>query len=191
MIVGPRVRLPLRFDASALAADVAALPGSAWLPHFNTAIYSGDWTGVALRRPAGGHSPLYADPTASQFEDAPLLASCPAIGASLEVFRCPLTTVRLLRLGPGAAVGEHRDHLLRAEDGEARLHIPVVSNTGVEFVVGGTPVAMDAGECWYLDFTLPHRVANRGATPRVHLVVDCRVDAWLADLLATATRVAT
>ena len=184
MSIPGRVRLPLRFDAEALAADVASLPATAWAAHFNTAIYQGDWSGVPLRGPAGGHSPLYPDPSAEQFDDAPLLATSPAMRATLDAFECPLTTVRLLRLGPGATVGEHRDHMLRAEDGEARLHIPVVTNPGVEFVVGGHPVEMGAGECWYLDLTLPHRVANRGKAPRVHLVVDCQVDGWLAGLLA-------
>lgn len=190
MTFAPRVQLALRFDAQALAADVLSLSADAWVPHFNTAIYEGDWSGVPLRGPAGGHSPLYPDPTASQFEDAPLLASCPAIRAALDAFDCPLTTVRLLRLGPGASVGDHRDHMLRAEDGEARLHIPVLTNPDVEFVVGGEAVEMGAGECWYLDLTLPHRVANRGAEPRVHLVVDCDVDEWLATLLSAAATAA-
>ncbi|MEO7564512.1 MAG: aspartyl beta-hydroxylase, partial [Sphingomicrobium sp.] len=31
----PLVRLPIRFDTAALAAEVAALPRSAWVPHPN------------------------------------------------------------------------------------------------------------------------------------------------------------
>lgn len=181
-----RLRLPLHFDAEALAADVATVADDHWLAHFNNDIYEGDWSGVSLRGPADAHSALYPDPTATEFVDSPTLARCPALRHALSVLRCPLTTVRLLRLGPGSSIAEHRDHRLRAEDGEARLHIPVTTNPDVEFRVGGEQVVLRAGECWYLDLTLPHSVVNRGQGPRVHLVVDCTVDAWLDDLLGRA-----
>jgi mannose-6-phosphate isomerase-like protein (cupin superfamily) len=113
-----------------------------------------------------------------------VLGRCPAVRAALAELRCPLTTVRLLRLGAGASIGEHRDHRLRASDGEARLHIPVLTSPDVEFTVGGRRVDLGAGECWYLDLTLPHTVANRGTAPRIHLVVDCTVNEWFEDLLA-------
>ena len=38
---------------------------------------------------------------------------------------------------------------------------------------------MQEGECWYLNFNLPHRVRNASPRDRIHLVVDCPVDAWL------------
>jgi len=38
---------------------------------------------------------------------------------------------------------------------------------------------MAAGQCWYIDATLRHRLANRGDSDRVHLVLDCIVDDWL------------
>ena len=37
----------------------------------------------------------------------------------------------------------------------------------------GTPLPMGEGECWYINFNLPHRIHNRGTTDRVHLVIDC------------------
>jgi hypothetical protein len=43
---------------------------------------------------------------------------------------------------------------------------------------------MQAGETWYLDFNLRHRVANGGPEPRVHLVLDCVVNDWVSRLLA-------
>jgi hypothetical protein len=51
---------------------------------------------------------------------------------------------------------------------------------------------MNEGECWYLNVNFPHKVANRGATDRVHLVIDCAVDDWLRALVlkATATAIA-
>jgi quercetin dioxygenase-like cupin family protein len=38
---------------------------------------------------------------------------------------------------------------------------------------------MAAGECWYVNVNEPHRVANAGSTPRIHLVVDRVVDEWV------------
>jgi hypothetical protein len=94
--------------------------------------------------------------------------------------------VRLLKLGPGSVIKEHRDHALGLEDGIARIHIPILSNPDVEFVLNSQRVVMDEGESWYLNFNLPHRVVNRGSRERVHLVVDCTVNAWLHASLGQA-----
>jgi Aspartyl/Asparaginyl beta-hydroxylase len=179
MNVPAAVRLPFRFDAAALAADVAALPNDVWEPHFNTQQYDGDWSGVPLRVAAGAALALYPDPTSDHFEDTQLLRRCPSVVAALAKLRCPLQTVRFLRLGPGSRITEHRDHRLAHADGEVRLHVPVTTGPHVEFRVAGSPIAMAPGEVWYLDLSERHSVANTGADPRVHLVIDCVVDAWL------------
>jgi len=181
-----RVRLPLQFDAAALRADVDAVPDTHWLPHFNTGIYDGDWSGVALRS-VGGTQSIYPDPAATQpFADTDALATCPNVRDALAELACPLQAVRLLRLAPGAVIREHRDYKLGYDDGEVRLHIPIVTSDLCEFVLDGVPVSMAAGECWYLDLNRPHGARNLGPHPRVHLVVDCVVNAWLDDLLIDA-----
>ena len=38
-----------------------------------------------------------------------------------------------MRLAPGSVIKEHRDHDLCFEDGMVRIHIPVVTNAGVDF----------------------------------------------------------
>jgi hypothetical protein len=45
---------------------------------------------------------------------------------------------------------------------------------------------MKEGECWYHNFNLPHRVANRGTADRVHLVLDCVLNDWLREVLLAA-----
>ena len=67
MTVPDRLKLPLVFDAAGLAEEVAALAPDSWTPHFNQAIYEGDWSGVALRSVAGRPPQLYPDPTADDF----------------------------------------------------------------------------------------------------------------------------
>jgi hypothetical protein len=186
MSVPDRVRLPLQFDGAALRTDADALPEPAWLPHFNTGVYDGGWAGIALRSVGGGQS-IYPDPAATQpFADTVLMQACPAVSAVLTELRCPLQAVRLLRLAPGAVIKEHRDYKLGYDDGEVRLHVPIVTSELAEFVLDGEPVTMAAGECWYLDLNRPHRAANRGTEQRIHLVIDCTVNAWLAELIEGA-----
>jgi len=45
--------------------------------------------------------------------------------------------------------------------------------------VAGERVILREGECWYVNTSLPHRVANLGQTDRIHLVIDCEVNGWL------------
>ena len=186
-----RVRLPLRFDMTALARDALGLEASAWLPHFNTSYYQGDWSGAALRAVGGRSDTIYPDPASTlPWLDTPLLAQCPAIAAALDQLECEKTSVRLLRLGPGASVREHRDHALGYEDGECRLHVPVVHGPGAEFVLAGTPVVMGDGECWYVNVNKPHSVANSGDPARIHLVVDVVVNDWFSSALQNGVTVA-
>jgi hypothetical protein len=154
------------------------------VPHFNTALYEGDWSGIALRSVGGRPQQLYPDPAAeAAFEDTETLARCPALAGAVAAFLCPLQAVRLLRLGPGASVGEHRDYRLGYDDGEVRVHVPITTGPGVEFELDRRPVPMQPGEAWYVDVNHPHRVANRGVEPRVNLVLDCDVNDWLTALL--------
>ena len=83
-------------------------------------------------------------------------------------------------------VKEHCDYNLGFEDGEVRLHIPVLTNPAVEFVLDGKRITMNPGEVWYHNFNLPHRVANHGPTDRIHLVMDCFLNGWLCDLILSA-----
>jgi Aspartyl/Asparaginyl beta-hydroxylase len=187
MTMPDRVRLPVRFDAARLAQDVAGLTEDDWLPHFNTSYYVGDWSGVPLRSVGGRSDRLYPDPAASEpYADTEILRRCPGISAALAELRCEPTSVRLLRLGPGARVREHRDYRLSHADGEVRLHVPVITGPDADFVLAGTPVHMAAGECWYIDVTYPHRVTNAGWFERVHLVIDALVNDWLTATLLDA-----
>ncbi len=182
------LKLPLRFDAARLQADLARMMADEFVPHFNTAYYQGDWSAVPLRSIGGRTDHIYPDPTAkNNFADTPLLARCDYVREALAALKCPLQAVRFLRLQAGSVIKEHRDHELGFEDGEIRLHVPVVTNPEVEFVLNHARVVMNEGECWYLNVNQPHRVANRGARDRIHLVIDCVVNDWLRDLLlATA-----
>lgn len=65
-----------------------------------------------------------------------------------------------------------------------RLHVPVITSAEVIFFLDAHRIEMKAGECWYLDLSLPHWVENRSSTDRVHLVIDCEVNDWLREILS-------
>lgn len=181
------LKLPFEFEPALLQADLGRILAAEFVPHFNAAYYRGDWSAVPLRSIGGQAGQIYPDPTVKQgYADTPLLARCPYLREVLGALRCPQQAVRLLRLKAGSEIREHRDHELGFEDGEVRLHIPIITNPEVEFVLNQARVIMNEGECWYLNVNEPHRVANRGAADRIHLVVDCVLNDWLRDVLLAA-----
>src|SRR5262249_22919300 len=121
-----------------------------------------------------------------EYVPTPLLAACPAIAAALDAFDCPLESVRLMRLGAGSIVKTHTDHDLDVEHGRVRLHIPIVTNPGVDFRLNDEQVVLGEGECWYLRLSDPPSVANHGDRARIHLVIDAIVSPWLRELLERA-----
>ena len=176
----------MRFDPARLLADLDQLRDVAWLRHFVEENYQGEWGVIPLRAPAGATHPvmmMYPAPDAEAFEDAPLLAQTPYIREILRGFECELQCVRLMRLTPGSAIREHRDHNLAAELDAIRLHTPVITNPGVDFRLNGTRVVMEPGSLWYLRLSDPHSVRNDGDGDRVHLVIDARPNAWLLTML--------
>jgi hypothetical protein len=180
------LKLPVSFDPTRLKADLQALTPDDWVLHFNKPYYEGEWSGVALRSVNGEDGRLYPDPAArAKYADTPTLSRCPYIQQVLSMFQCELEAVRLLKLRAGSDIREHRDYNLGYEDGEVRFHIPVLTNPEVEFYLNQQRVVMNEGECWYLNFNLPHRVVNHSATDRIHLVIDCVVNDWLRALFET------
>jgi hypothetical protein len=178
------LRLSTRFDVARLQADLDQIISDDFVPHFNSRYYTGDWSVVALRSVGGKSRQIYPDPTAKDaFADTPLLGKCPYVREVLAIFQCPQQAVRFMRLRAGSVIREHKDLALAFDDGEVRFHIPVRTNPDVQFLLDGERVVMEEGECWYIDFTHRHSVANMGTTDRIHLVIDCVVNDWLRDVM--------
>lgn len=187
-IARDRLKLPLSFDPVRLGEDLERLQNLEWVDHFVKGNYEGSWSVLPLRAPAGEEHiirMIYPDPTCRHFVDTPLLEACPYFQKVLASIEAPLAAVRLMKLGPGSVIKEHRDHDLAFEHGTMRLHIPVVTNSDVEFLLNGERVVMSAGECWYLRLSDPHAVANRGRTDRVHMVIDAEVNDRLRRIYAS------
>jgi quercetin dioxygenase-like cupin family protein len=186
-----RLKLDLSFDPQSLRDDLARAARSKWTAHFVRQNYEGDWSAMPLRSPAGETHPIrliYADPMATSFVDTPLLDGCGYFREVIAAFECPVRCVRLMKLTPGSIIKEHTDHDLEFESGKVRIHIPITTNPGVEFELNGRRVTMAPGEAWYLKLADPHRVANKGDTDRVHLVLDAEVNDWVRDLFARSAK---
>ncbi|HEY1750111.1 MAG TPA: aspartyl/asparaginyl beta-hydroxylase domain-containing protein [Caulobacteraceae bacterium] len=184
-----RLRLPIATDVGRLRTDLDRVQDQAWVAHFVPQNYAGDWSVLPLRGPIGETHPVRMIaplPGAAGYADGPLMARTPYIRALLGEFRCPLQCVRLMRLTAGSQIKTHSDYDLAFEDGHVRLHIPIVTNPGVEFRVNGTVAPMDAGEVWYVRLADPHSVDNRGDTDRIHLVIDAEANDWLDALFERA-----
>ena len=176
---------PFRFAPDRLLTDLGRIEECEWTAHYNQSDYSGDWSGLALRSPGGSARQIFSSPSCTDFHDTELMHRCSYFREVVETFRCPIKAVRLLRLRAGSRILEHTDADLGFEDGELRIHVPVQTNRDVEFVVAGTRLIMNEGDCWYVDFSLPHWVHNRGISDRIHLVIDAQVNPWARRLIET------
>lgn len=188
-----RLRLPLDFDPARLETDLTALQAAAWIQHFVPQNYDGDWSVIPLRAPRDARHPIrmiFSDPACSDYVDTPFLALTPYIRTVLLALGAPLQAVRLMRLGPGSVIKEHRDHDLSFEDGMVRLHVPVTTHDGVDFRLNGVRCPMPAGSSWYLRLSDPHSVTNPGPTSRVHLVIDAAVTPGIVALMQRAAAAA-
>ncbi len=177
--------LPFSFNVDKLRRDLAICEAEQWTAHFNTNDYSGDWNGIALRS-ASGRSADIVTTSPDAFSDTPLLDQCTYFREILSGFHFPIETVRLLALSPGSSIKEHRDPGLGYEHGIFRLHIPITSDPAVDFVVDQSRLQMEASQCWYANFSLPHSVRHDGNTRRIHLVIDGLRNAWTDHLFEAA-----
>jgi hypothetical protein len=181
-------KLPFTFDVASLKADLARVSESEWVRHFNRQYYEGAWKGVALQSTTGRANQLHTPPDeTAEALDTPVLTRCPYFQKVLAEFHCPIHHARLLSLGPGAKILEHTDDFLGGADGLLRVHIPITTDERVDFFVGGDRLLMREGEAWCIDFSRPHWVTNASDQDRVHLLIDCRINRWLADLVPSIT----
>lgn len=176
----PFLKLPIRFDADALAAEVRALPPSAWSPH-PTGFVGNE--AVRLVTPLGEDNDDIEGPMAARQS----LQQCDYVQQIMSELGGVWGRSRFMGLAPGREVPPHidihyywRTHL--------RIHIPVITNPGVLFTCGDETVHMAAGECWIFNSFLRHDVQNKGDAQRIHLVLDTVGGGLLPELIAAAEK---
>lgn len=177
------IKFPMFFDPEKLKTDVQKIIDKKWTNHYNTNDYSGKWTSIALMSQNGKSDSIFALPNGDEkLVPTEILESCTYFQEILDSFLFEKTAVRLLKLDVGAEVKPHTDNCLGYEDGCFRLHIPIITNSEVEFILDGNRLIMKEGECWYIDANFTHSVANRGKEDRIHLVIDGLRNDWTDDL---------
>jgi len=181
-------KFPLNFNAIKMQEELNCFAEDDWIPHFNTGYYNGDWSAIPLRSIEGSAKSIYPDPSGTKlYEDTIHMKNNNYLREVVNTFECEKIDVRLLRLKAGSIIKEHRDYGLGFEDGEVRLHIPITTNPKLEFYLNKQRVIMEIGECWFLNFNYLHEVKNHGLTDRIHLVIDCKVNNWLAGFFSSFT----
>lgn len=185
-----RLKLALKFDVAAMEADVHRITRTPqqWVDHFVQANYEGSWSVIPLRAGRGATHPvmmIYSDPSTKDYVNTEYLDRCTYLQSMLASFKTTLYAARLMRLGTGSEILEHRDHDLGIAGGCVRLHIPIITNPEVHFFLNQTRVIMREGECWYLRLSDPHAVRNNGPD-RIHLVIDMAVNPWLLEQFTLA-----
>ena len=174
-------RLGPSFDPAPLVADVARFDDPWWHRHAGP-YHDGAWESVSLWSPRG--DPAEQSSRGGAFAATPALAAAPALRAALDRFPHERNRIRLMRLRPGGHIMRHSDPLHTIDPRLVRLHIPVLTNPDVFFMVDDHRVVMQPGETWHVDVRFPHEVRNRGTTIRVHLVMDLVRDGALDRLLS-------
>ena len=97
--------------------------------------------------------------------------------------KCQIKNLMFYAMLPGGDIPPHRDMVGNVGLGGLRLHIPIITNKDVNFVVAGEKIFMNVGELWALDTSYTHSVSNFGTQNRIHLVMDVIVNDWVISLL--------
>lgn len=160
----PFFQIPVLFDVARLQAEVAGLPGEAWVSHPDR--LPGN-SAARLISAGGGET----DAVHGQMLPTRWLRSMPYLQQVLAGFGVVWSRSRLMRLAPGAGVPEHADINYHWHT-RVRVHIPVFTQPAVRFHCDGEAVHMGAGEAWIFDNWRRHHVENNADAERIHLVAD-------------------
>ncbi|NQZ83166.1 MAG: aspartyl/asparaginyl beta-hydroxylase domain-containing protein [Colwellia sp.] len=79
--------------------------------------------------------------------------------------------IQIARMMPGAKIPQHVD-LSPLLTSSYRLHIPLITNDDVYFVIDGERIKMQEGQLYNLNNRVPHWVENRSDKARSHLIID-------------------
>ena len=183
MTVIKYIRLPFCFDVLQMQQEVKALSANYWQLHYQTQHYEGNWSAIPLRSVDGMENCIIISPNdKTEYKDTNFLKPGSYLSEVLSTFKAPLQAVRLLKLDAGAVIKEHKDAELSYEHASIRIHIPIATNDEVEFYLDKERMNLGEGECWYMNFNLPHYIINKSKEERIHLVIDALVNDWVKEL---------
>jgi Sulfotransferase family/Aspartyl/Asparaginyl beta-hydroxylase len=177
----PFVKLPIAFDATMLAGEALQFAEAEWRVHPQD--YPGNSALILV-----SHDGTDNDDSFGTMAATPRLQLCPYLKQVIASFGTVIGRSRLMRLAPGAEVKPHSDIAYYWRD-HIRIHVPIVTDSGVRFVCDGIDVHMAAGEAWIFDNWRPHYVLNHTQITRIHLVIDTVGNSSFWRLVAQGTLV--
>ncbi len=89
------------------------------------------------------------------------------------------------RLQAGGVIKTHRDNHPSFHYGH-RIHLPLVTNGRVRFIIDGRPYKMQVGKAYEINNQLPHSVMNKGADARINFIFDYVPPHYLGREVGTA-----
>jgi quercetin dioxygenase-like cupin family protein len=174
------IGVPLRelgaYNIDALRTAIALQDEAAWLDnthrqqaydvhqmtHSLVMIFTdtAQWPALEVRREAGWD--LLAEPALPLMHQ--ILADHYPLGG---------TIIRAMaaRLRPGGVIKPHRDSHPSFHYGH-RIHVPVVTNPRVRFMLDGRPYKLEVGQAYEINNQLTHSVMNKGSEARIHFIFD-------------------
>lgn len=159
------IRLPLRFDVDAVAAEIDALGEAAWDPHPQRFVGN---SALKLVTVGGGTSD---ERLRGPMSPTAYLEHLPSVRSVMAALRSPIGRSRFMRIDGNAEATPHIDTNPYWFD-RMRVHVPILTTPGVRFVAGDSEVHMAPGECWVFDTWSLHNVINPDESRRIHLVID-------------------
>jgi hypothetical protein len=175
------VQLPRTYDAGLLMRDLQVLRNVPSAPQPGP-YHAGEWTGIALHSMGGKNSVFPSSPGLDQYQETEHLRQTPYFKEILDELKCPKEVVRILFLPPGGHIKDHFDFHTNFQFGLVRLHIPILTNPDVAFIIEGHRMKWNPGELWYGDFSRVHSVKNDSQLVRVHIVMDVLINDFLLSL---------
>ena len=128
------IKFPINFNVELLIKDLNKAIHSEWVEHFNKQGYEGNWKAISLLSQNGESTNIFAHPTSNEeLQSTEILNNCSYFKEVLNFFECSILSARILKLESGAVIKPHFDHELGYEDGTFRIHIPIQTNSNVEF----------------------------------------------------------
>ncbi|KXI30480.1 aspartyl/asparaginyl beta-hydroxylase domain-containing protein [Paraglaciecola hydrolytica] len=158
------IQLPYRFDVARLQQEVLAFDETQWVAHPDG--FTGN-SSLPLVSVKGEVNNEFCGPMLA----TQALLSAPYLQQVIASLGQVVGRSRLMRLAPGTEVPVHTDtnyHWYK----RVRIHIPIITDSGVTFFSEQNQVNMQAGDTWIFDSWKYHSVSNQGSTLRVHLVID-------------------
>ena len=175
------IRLPRTYDVDRLVNDLQILRDVKSAPQPGP-YHAGEWTGIALHSMGGKDSVFPSAAGMDRYEDTENLRRTPYFKQILDELACPKEVVRILFLPPGGYIKDHFDFHTSFQFGLLRLHIPVITDPNVHFIIDGERMDWKPGELWYGDFSKVHSVKNDSQIVRVHIVIDVQINDFLLSL---------